>query len=288
MSHVTHAVGQASSQQRLLHSTAHPSVLGVACPPQWLPMLLALASPPPSLPPRAVSPQSPYTFVQGTFQPPPSGSALGCTDLDELLGAELLTKAIDVCFDDGFSCSHAKPFVGMGMIEGFSTGSPQAGEQARVQLEGSDSWLPALVPLHAPRGSRRTTRHPVPVVGCLVDNDSRFVLSWADVRCRSSTTSTLFPAECDGASQRSVAIEDTSAAVSFVNSLASVSRRKLDLGDTDSDFVVGTKTAIMVIMHPSDQTAAEAWSSTAWHHHDLFLGSPTTCVDQAVHQRYTS
>eukprot|EP00964_Phaeocystis_antarctica_P164011 scaffold141307_cov112-Phaeocystis_antarctica.AAC.1 len=41
---------------------------------------------------------------------------------------------------------------------------------------------------------------------------------------------TPFPAECDGASQRNVAIEDTAAAISFVESLSpQETRRKLDL-----------------------------------------------------------
>ena len=141
---------------------------------------------PPSPSPLPLPPASPhFTFAHGTFQPPSSGSALGCADLDDQLSGLHLAEAIDVCFDPQFSCSDAEPFVGMAMIRGVSEGDPQTGEQASIQIEGTDSWLPALVPVHAPRGSRRTTTPPVPVVGCLIDHGSRFVLSWADVRCRS-------------------------------------------------------------------------------------------------------
>ena len=105
------------------------------------------------------------------------------------------------------------------MIRAISSeeGDPQTGKQASIRIEGSDTWLPALVPVHAPRGSRTPTTSAVPVVGCFVHN--RFVLSWADMRCR-STTGASFPAECDGADQRNVAVQDTAAAISFVESLA--------------------------------------------------------------------
>eukprot|EP00964_Phaeocystis_antarctica_P077025 scaffold47718_cov66-Phaeocystis_antarctica.AAC.1 len=110
-----------------------------------------------------------------------------------------------------------------------SEGDPQTGEQASIRIEGSDIWLPALVPVHAPRDSRTSTTRAVPVVGCFVHD--RFVLSWADMRCRSSTGAS-FPAECDGAGQRNVAIKDTTAAISFVESLMQEERRELDLKDT--------------------------------------------------------
>ena len=57
-----------------------------------------------------------------------------------------------MCFDAQFSCSHAEPFVGTAMILAKSEGDPQTGKQASVRIEGSETWLPALVPVHAPRG----------------------------------------------------------------------------------------------------------------------------------------
>eukprot|EP00964_Phaeocystis_antarctica_P030107 scaffold16967_cov51-Phaeocystis_antarctica.AAC.1 len=144
----------------------------------------------------------------------------------------------------------------MAMIRATSEGDPQSGQQASIRIEGSDTWLPALVPVHAPRGSRTSTTRAVPVVGCLVDY--RFVLSWADMRCRSMLTDASFPAECDGADQRNVAVEDTAAAITFVKSLTQEGRRKLDLGDTDNSFVQGKKTAIVVIVSHSDATTAAA------------------------------
>jgi len=254
-----------------------------------------------------------YHFAHGTFQPAAAGSTHGCADLDRLLGRAWpehdisaamstagrslargetfprLAEAIDVCFDAQFSCSHAEPFVGTATILGGSEGDPQYGEQASIQIEGSDTWLPALVPVHAPRGSRTSTTRKVPVVGCLVHNSSRFVLSWADMRCRSMTDAS-FPAVCDGASQRNVAIEDTAAAISFVESLSpQETRRKLDLGDTDNTRVKGKKTAIMVLISPSDATSAlDAWnySSVITNYYggsprlfvnDVVCGSPPNC-----------
>ena len=189
-----------------------------------------------------------------------------------------------MCFDAQFSCSHAEPFFGTAMILAKSEGDPRTGKQASVRIEGSDRWLPALVPEHAPRGSRRTTPHPVPVVGCLIENRSRIVLSWADMRCRSSKSSATFPAECDGASQRNVTIEDTAAAISFVDRITQVSnvaRRKLDLGDTDNTFVRGKKTAIMVVISPSDAvTAADPWNYGMIA--SDYGGSPNAWVDAVV------
>ena len=166
----------------------------------------------------------------------------------------------------------------MAMILAMSEGDPQAGEQASIRIEGSDTWLPALVPVHAPRGSRTSTTGAVPVVGCFVHN--RFVLSWADMRCR-STTGASFPAECDGADQRNVAVEDTAAAISFVESLAQEGRRKLHLEDTDNTFLKGKKTAIMVIISPSDATTAAA----PWNDGVIasdYAGSPNDYVDAVV------
>jgi len=162
----------------------------------------------------------------------------------------------------------------MATILATSDDEPQSGEQASIRIEGSDAWLPALVPMHAPRGSRTSTTHAVPVVGCFVDD--RFVLSWADMRCRSMTSDASFPAECDGANQRNVAVVDTAAAISFVESLTQEGRRKLDLGDTDNTFLKGKKTVIMVIISPSDATSAEApWS-------DYGGDSPNNYVDAVV------
>jgi len=164
------------------------------------------------------------------------------------------------------------------MIRATSEGDPQSGQQASIRIEGSDTWLPALVPVHAPRGSRTSTTRAVPVVGCFVDN--RFVLSWADMRCR-SVTDAPFPAECDGADQRNVAVEDTAAAISFRKSLTLEGRRKLDLGDTDNTFVKGKKTAIMVIISPSDAvTAADPWNYGVIA--SSFASSPNTYVDAVV------
>ena len=161
----------------------------------------------------------------------------------------------------------------MAMIRATSDDEPQSGEQASIRIEGSDAWLPALVPMHAPRGSRTSTTRAVPVVGCFVDD--RFVLSWADMRCRSMTSDASFPAECDGADQRNVAVVDTPAGISFVESLTQQGRRKLDLGDTDNTFLKGKKTAIMVIISPSDATSAEApWSD--------YGDSPNDYVDAVV------
>ena len=233
------------------------------------------SAPPP--PPNAPRPPH-FTFAHGTFQPPPSSSVLGCSDLDDRLSDQHLTEAIDVCFDAQFSCSRAEPFVGMAMIGGLSGGNPQAGKQASIRVEGSDSWLPALVPVHAPRGSRVTTKHPVPVVGCLIDNGSRFVLSWADIRCRASTNSP-FPAKCDGANRRNVAIEDATAAVSFVDNLTQESRRKLDLGDTDNNFVRGKKRVVLVLISPSGPSSAlAAWNGK----YGNGYGSPNDWVDAVV------
>jgi hypothetical protein len=144
----------------------------------------------------------------------------------------------------------------MAMIRATSDDDPQSGKQASIRIEGFDAWLPALVPIHAPRGSRTSTTRAVPVVGCFVDD--RFVLSWADMRCRSMTPDASFPAECDGADQRNVAVQDTAAAISFVESLTQEGRRRLDLGDTENTVVKGKKTAIMVIISPSDATSPEA------------------------------
>ena len=263
------------------HATAAHAA--AACPPQWLPSLLAYAvpaaqwpwppppfpppplplppppppSPPPS-PPQGAPPSSHYTFARGTFQPRPIGAVRGCAALDYQLSGPHLNEAIDVCFDRQFACAHASPFVGMAMIRGQSDGNPQAGEQASVRLEGSDLWLPALVPMHAPRGSRRTTSQPVAVVGCLVGNSSRFVLSWADMRCHSSKADAAFPAECDGAFQRGVPIENPTAAISFVDGLAPRPRRKLGLGDTESVHALGRRTAVIVLISPSDALSALA------------------------------
>jgi hypothetical protein len=123
----------------------------------------------------------------------------------------------------------------------------------------------------------------VPVVGCLVDS-KRFVLSWADMRCRSTSTvdAYSFPAECDGGNQRNVMIEDTEAGISFVESLKQEERRKL-LADTDNSFIKGKKTAIMVLISPFDAaTAAEPWSDITADH-----GSPNAYVD-AVVRRFTA
>jgi hypothetical protein len=53
-----------------------------------------------------------YHFAHGTFQPTATGSALGCSELDSLLGGGQapvdLNAALDVCFDPQFACSHAK------------------------------------------------------------------------------------------------------------------------------------------------------------------------------------
>ena len=165
----------------------------------------------------------------------------------------------------------------MGTIHATSDDDPDSGQQASVRIEGSDTWVPALVPMHAPRGSRTPSAGAVPVVGCLV-HDARFVLSWADMRCRPVSTNASFPAECDGGTQRNVAVEDTAAAISFVESLKQGGRRKLDLEDTENTFVKGKKTAIMVIISPSDATTAAA----AWDYIPSDHGSPNTYVDAVV------
>jgi hypothetical protein len=158
---------------------------------------------------------------------------------------------------------------------------PRSGEQASIRVEGSDAWLPALVPVHAPRGSRSSTTRAVPVVGCFVHNRTRFVLSWADMRCRSMVDN-RFPAECDGASQRNVTIENNTAAISFVEGLGPQdTRRKLDLGDPDNTFVKGKKTALMVLISPSDAvTAADPWNYGMIA--SVYGGSPNAWVDAVV------
>ena len=177
----------------------------------------------------------------------------------------------------------------MGEILATSADDPHSGHQASIRLEGSDTWYPALVPMHAPRGSRTPSKAFVPVVGCLVNNTlhsekNRFVLSWADMRCRPVSTNALFPAECDGANQRNVSIEDIAAAISFIESLQQEERRReLDLADIDNTFIKGKKTAIMVLISPSDATTAgEPWSYIAADH-----GSPNAYVD-AVVRRFTA
>ena len=235
---------------------------------------------------------SAYTFARGTHQPPPIGSARDCTDLEELLkDPRHYAEAIDLCFDDQFSCTDAKPFVGEAMINGSSGG----GNPAMIQIRDSNNWLPALEPLHISRGSRRTTQDFVPVVGCMVTNKPRFVLSWADIRCRPSTAA-FFPAECDGgASQRNVMIENTEAAISFVERTTRQSaRRKLDLLDTESDHVKGRKTALMLILSPKDfASPVDAWTSNnnpkgkdpTGHWLDPTFSDPRQCVETAVRER---
>ena len=53
-----------------------------------------------------------YHFAHGTFQPTATSSALGCSEVDSLLGGGPglvnLNAALDVCFDAQFSCSHAE------------------------------------------------------------------------------------------------------------------------------------------------------------------------------------
>mgnify|MGYP005642410977 FL=1 len=230
-------------------------------------MLLALVSP---------HYTSAYTFARGTHQPSPIGSARGCTDLEELLrDPQDYAEAIDLCFDDQFSCPHAKAFVGEAMINGGSS----AGNPAMIQIKDSNNWLPALEPVHNSRGPRRTTKDFVPVVGCMVTNKPRFVLSWADIRCRPSTDAS-FPAECDGgASQRNVMIENTEAAISFVERTTRQSAgRKLDIRDTESDHVTGKKTALMLILSPMDfANPVDAWlrnnNPIEWDHQS---GTPLT------------
>ena len=267
---------------------------------EWLPVLLALVSP--------LYTSAAYTFARGTHQPPPFGSARGCTDLEELLtDPRDYADAIDLCFDDQFSCPHAKPFVGEAMIKASSGGNP-----AIVQIKDSNDWLPALEPVHPSRGPRRTTKDFVPVIGCMVNNhrfnEPRFVLSAADVRCRPSTDAATFPAECNGgASQRNVMIESTEAAISFVERTTRQSaRRELGLFDTESDHAKGKRTALMLVLSPKDFTnPVDAWTSdnnksdptstvrdgNTGHWLDpTFLG-PRQCVETAVcaspHTRHT-
>ena len=256
---------------------------------EWLPMLLAL------VPPLYTS--AGYTFARGTHQPPPFGSARGCTDLEELLtDPRDYADAIDLCFDDQFSCPLAKPFVGEAMINASSGGTP-----AMVQIKDSNDWLPALEPAHPSRGPRRTTKDFVPVVGCMVTNhqfnEPRFVLSAADVRCRPSTGAATFPAECDGgASQRNVMIESTEAAISFVERTTRQSaRRELGLFDTESDHAKGKRTALMLVLSPKDFTnPVDAWTSDnsksdptardgkTGHWLDPTFSDPRQCVETAV------
>ena len=316
-----HAVGQASSQQRPPYSYARSSVLGTACPPQWLPLLLAAAVPPsaspspppmpPSSPPSSPPPPSPpasppssqYTFALGTFASEPSDVSLGCADLDKLLETDdtsVLASAVDMCFDANFSCDHAKPFVGMATIEGIMYSiSPEDGgaihskAQMTVQLEGSDSKLSALIPLS--QRSRPKIDHPVPIVGCLVSVNTasnasninnasnasnvstgggdRFVLSWADIRCRSSTTNDpttnySFPAECDGGNQVNVPIENAEAAISFVGSLTAQQAPPSGsqaiesyIGDPVNDYVKGKRKIIVVLIsYHNENNALDSWN----------------------------
>ena len=284
---VPHALG---AQHRPVTQSREVERVGTRSPPREIHRALLLMTSPPAhnagLPVGAS-----YTFARGTIQPPPIGSAQDCTDLDNLLiDPRRFAEAIDVCFDAQFSCSHAEPFVGEAMIKGSSGGNP-----AMIQIKDSNNWLPALVPVHAPRGSRRTTKDFVPVVGCLVDNKSRFVLSWADIRCR-PTTDASFPAQCDGASQHNVTIEDTAAAVSFEATTRQSARRKLDLLDTESTHVKGKKTALMLILSPMDfENPADAWTSNnpkgsdpTGHWLDPMFSDPTQCVETAVRERSPS
>ena len=254
-------------------------------------MLLALVSP--------LYTSAAYTFARGTHQPPPFGSARGCTDLEELLtDSRDYADAIDLCFDDQFSCPHAKPVVGEAMINASSGGTP-----AMVQIKDSNDWLPALEPAHPSRGPRRTTKDFVPVVGCMVTNhqfnEPRFVLSAADVRCRPSTDAATFPAECDGgASQRNVMIESTEAAISFVERTTRQSaRRELGLFDTESDHAKGKRTALMLVLSPKDFTnPVDAWTSDnsksdptvrdgkTGHWLDPTFSDPRQCVETAVRE----
>ena len=166
-----------------------------------------------------------------------------------------------------------------------------------IQIKDSDNWLPALVPVHTSRGSRRTTQDFVPVVGCrITDDQARFVLSWADMRCRPLTDAS-FPAQCDGASQRNVIIENTEAAVSFEATTRQSARRKLNLLDTESTHVKGKKTALMLILSPKDfENPADAWTSNnnpkgsdpTGHWLDPMFSDPTQCVETAVRERSPS
>ena len=66
---------------------------------------------------------------------------------------------------------------------------------------------------------RASTDHPVPVVGCILNNTGQFVLSWAHMRCRPVAEGSAFPAECHGGTARNVAVDDTAGAIAFVESL---------------------------------------------------------------------
>ena len=145
--------------------------------------------------------------------------------------------------------------------------------------------------MHMPRHSRTTTNHPVPIVGCRVNNNSSFVLSWADIRCRSSTNA-RFPAECDGANERNLLIENATAAISLVDSLtsaskASVSGRRLDFGDADHEHVKGRRSAILVLISPSNVgDPLQEWRYGAIK--DTWGNSPTRWAEEAVSRHANS
>ena len=195
-----------------------------------------------------------YQFPPGTFEQTVGERSLGCADLDALLQASQLDEAIEVCLDQQFSCDGAAPFIGYATIKGTSAGDPQRGDQAQVRLEGSENWMPALLPKRFPQSSRPSTRHPVPVVGCSVmgPGPTRFLLSWASMRCRPVSEDGSFPAECQGGTTQA-RIADAKEAISFVDGLREHSRRELDLlTDPVTNHVTGYKTVLAALLCPRD------------------------------------
>ena len=69
----------------------------------------------------------------------------------------------------------------------------------------------------------------------------------------------------------------------IITQVSNIARRKLDLGDTDNTFVRGKKTAIMVLISPSDATNA----LDSWNYGIIasdFGGSPNAWVDAVVRE----
>ena len=97
------AVGEASSQQRSPYSYVRSSILGTACPPQWLPLLLALYMPssPQSLPP----PAPPPTVAAFALSPP-----FECVDIPLVSGWQMVSFNCIGPASSSFSVLDSAPF----------------------------------------------------------------------------------------------------------------------------------------------------------------------------------
>ena len=57
-----------------------------------------------------------YHWPPGTFEPPVSPEAHGCTELNAALAASKLNEAVDLCFDPAGSCDESVPYTGYATV----------------------------------------------------------------------------------------------------------------------------------------------------------------------------